>query len=77
MSSGGQREHRYDKIMEQAKMKGMKPESVKWFADFFRYGVPTHGGFALGIERLTMQILGLENVREATLFPRDMERLTP
>lgn len=77
MSSGGQREHRYEKIMEQAKMKGMKPESVKWFADFFKYGVAPHGGFALGIERLTMQILGLENVREATLFPRDTERLTP
>ncbi len=77
MSSGGQREHRYEKIMEQAELKGMKPESVKWFADFFRYGVAPHGGFALGIERLTMQILGLENVREATLFPRDMNRLTP
>ncbi len=77
MSSGGQREHRYEKIIEQAKIKGMKPESVKWFADFFKYGVPPHGGFALGIERLTMQILGLENVREATLFPRDTERLTP
>ena len=77
MSSGGQREHRYDKIMEQVKMKGMRPESVAWFSDFFKYGVPPHGGFALGIERLTMQILGLENVREATLFPRDTERLTP
>lgn len=77
MSSGGQREHRYEKIMEQAKLKGMGPQSVAWFADFFKWGVPTHGGFALGIERLTMQILGLENVREATLFPRDTERLTP
>jgi nondiscriminating aspartyl-tRNA synthetase len=77
MSSGGQREHRYNKIMEQVKIKKMKPESVKWFTDFFKYGVPTHGGFALGIERLTMQILGLENVREATLFPRDTERLVP
>lgn len=77
MSSGGQREHRHDKIIEQAKMKGMKPESINWFADFFKWGVPPHGGFALGIERLTMQILGLENVREATLFPRDTERLVP
>ncbi|MBI4170431.1 MAG: aspartate--tRNA(Asn) ligase [Candidatus Aenigmarchaeota archaeon] len=77
MSSGGQREHRYNKIIEQAKIKKMKLESINWFADFFRYGVPPHGGFALGIERLTMQILGLENVREATLFPRDTERLVP
>ncbi len=77
MSSGGQREHRYEKIIEQAKIKKMKPQSIEWFADFFKYGVPPHGGFALGIERLTMQVLGLENVREATLFPRDTERLTP
>ncbi len=77
LSSGGQREHRYDKIMSQAKEKGMNPESVKWFADFFRYGVPPHGGFAIGVERLTMQILGLKNVREAVLFPRDVERLVP
>ncbi|MBI2578083.1 MAG: aspartate--tRNA(Asn) ligase [Candidatus Aenigmarchaeota archaeon] len=77
LSSGGQREHRYEKIMGQAKEKGMKPESVKWFADFFKYGVPPHGGFALGIERLTMQLLGLKNVREAVLFPRDVNRLVP
>ncbi len=77
MSSGGQREHRYNKIIEQAKIKKMKLEPINWFADFFKYGVPPHGGFALGIERLTMQILGLENIREATLFPRDMERLVP
>ena len=77
MSSGGQREHRYEKIIEQAKIKKMNFESINWFADFFKWGVPPHGGFALGIERLTMQILGLENVREATLFPRDTERLVP
>ncbi len=77
MSSGGQREHRYDKIMEQAKIKKVSPDSIKWFADFFKYGVPPHGGFALGVERLTMQILNLENVREAALFPRDTERLVP
>ncbi|MBI4174099.1 MAG: aspartate--tRNA(Asn) ligase [Candidatus Aenigmarchaeota archaeon] len=77
MSSGGQREHRYEKIMEQAKMKDMNPESVKWFADCFRWGVAPHGGFSIGIERMTMQILGLENIREATLFPRDTERLLP
>lgn len=77
MSSGGQREHRHGKIMEQARLKGMKLSSVEWFSDFFKYGVPPHGGFALGIERLTMQLLGLDNVREATLFPRDTDRLTP
>lgn len=77
LSSGGQREHRYEKIMEQARLKGMSDKSVSWFADFFKYGVPPHGGFAIGIERFTKQILGIENVRETTLFPRDTERLTP
>lgn len=77
MSSGGQREHRYEKIISQAKEKGMKEENVRWFADCFRYGVPPHGGFALGIERITMMLLNIKNVRECALFPRDPERLTP
>jgi len=77
LSSGGQREHRYDKIIEQAKIKKMSLDSIAWFADFFKYGVPPHGGFAIGIERLTKQILNLTNVREAVLFPRDMQRLMP
>ncbi|MEM4498471.1 MAG: amino acid--tRNA ligase-related protein, partial [Nitrososphaerota archaeon] len=49
----------------------------KWFVEHFRYGAPPHGGFAIGIERLTMVILGLENIREATPFPRTPERLLP
>ncbi len=77
MSSGGQREHRHDKLLQQIREKKMPMESIKWFADFFKYGVPPHGGFSIGIERLTMQILNLPNVREAVLFPRDVDRLTP
>ncbi len=77
MSSGGQREHRYNKLMKNVKEKGISPKSVEWFTKFFRYGVPPHGGFALGIERITMMLLGLENIREAVLFPRDPGRLTP
>lgn len=77
LSSGGQREHRYDLIMKQAKEKGMNPESVRWFADFFKYGVPPHGGFAIGLERITKQLLNLQNIREAVLFPRDVERIVP
>ncbi|MDI6720747.1 MAG: aspartate--tRNA(Asn) ligase [Candidatus Aenigmarchaeota archaeon] len=77
LSSGGQREHRYEKIIEQAKIKKMSPESVAWFADFFKWAAPPHGGFAIGIERMTKQLLGLENIREATLFPRDTNRLVP
>jgi aspartyl-tRNA synthetase len=77
MSSGGQREHRYDKIIENVKERGMSLESVEWFTKFFKYGVPTHGGFAIGVERITMMLLNLENIREAVLFPRDPARLTP
>lgn len=76
-SSGGQREHRYEKIVQQLKEKQMKPESMKWFTEPFKYGVPPHGGFCIGIERFTMQLLDLPNVKEATLFSRDPERLLP
>ena len=76
-SSGGQREHRYEKIVSQIREKGMMPENLEWFTKFFRYGVPPHGGFCLGIERLVMQMLDLGNIREATLFPRAPERLLP
>jgi len=76
-SSGGQREHRYEKIIQQLKEKQMNLESMKWFTDVFKYGVPPMGGFSIGIERFTQQLLDLENVREATAFPRDPERLLP
>jgi len=77
LSSGGQREHRYEKIIEQAKEKDMSLHSIEWFAKFFKYGVPPHGGFAIGLERFIMALLNLSNVREAVLFPRDTERLVP
>lgn len=77
MSSGGQRENRYDKIIENIKNRKMSQKSVEWFTKFFKFGAPTHGGFAIGIERITMVLLGLSNVREAVLFPRDTERLVP
>jgi len=77
LSSGGQREHRYDILMNQAKEKNMKLKEVEWFTRFFKYGVPPHGGFALGIERLTQSLLSLPNIKEAVLFPRDPERLVP
>jgi nondiscriminating aspartyl-tRNA synthetase len=77
LSSGGQREHRYEKLMEQVKLKKMTESEISWFTDNFKYGVPPHGGFSLGIERMTKQILGIENVKEASLFPRTPERLKP
>lgn len=76
-SSGGQREHRYDKLISQLKEKKMKPESVEWFTKFFKYGCPPLGGFCIGIERLTMQMLDIKNVRNVVLFPRTPERLVP
>jgi aspartyl-tRNA synthetase len=77
LSSGGQREHRYDRIIQQLKEKAMTVESMEWFTKFFKYGVPPHGGFCLGIERLVMQLLNVGNVREVTLFPRTPERMLP
>ncbi|MBI4918959.1 aspartate--tRNA(Asn) ligase, partial [archaeon] len=77
LSSGGQREHRYEKILEHLKEKGVRPESVEWFTKFFKYGVPSHGGFAIGIERITQSLLNVENIRDCVLFPRDPDRLVP
>jgi aspartyl/asparaginyl-tRNA synthetase len=76
LSSGGIREHRYEERVKNILLKGLKPEDYDHLR-FWKYGMPPHGGFAIGIERLTMQILGLKNVREATLLPRDPERLKP
>jgi nondiscriminating aspartyl-tRNA synthetase len=53
----------------------MDPSKIEMFLEAFRYGAPPEGGFAFGAERITMQILGLENIREATMFPRDMNRI--
>jgi aspartyl-tRNA synthetase len=77
LSSGGQREHRYDEIMKNIKEKKLKSENFKWFTDFFKYGVPPMGGFSIGIERFTMKLLNLSNIKEAVLFARDPERLLP
>jgi aspartyl-tRNA synthetase len=76
-SSGGQREHRYERIVEQMKEQNIGQEGMRWFTEPFKFGVPPHGGFCLGIERLTMAFLGKENIRETTLFPRTPERLLP
>jgi aspartyl-tRNA synthetase len=77
LSSGGQREHRYNKLAENIREKGMNHLDLEWFTKFFKFGVPPHGGFAVGIERLTQHLLDLRNIREATLFPRDTQRLFP
>ncbi|MEM2906241.1 MAG: aspartate--tRNA(Asn) ligase [Candidatus Bathyarchaeia archaeon] len=77
VTTGGQREHRYGRLRRQCAEKGYDPDQFQFYLDFFRYGVPPHGGSGTGLERLTMQLLGLDNIRESTLLPRDPERLTP
>jgi aspartyl-tRNA synthetase len=75
--SGGQREHRHDVLCEQISGKGLKLSDFDFYTTPFKYGAPPHGGFGMGIDRLTMKLLKLPNVREAILFPRDPERLVP
>jgi len=77
LSSGGQREHRHEKILAQIREKGMDEDSLKWFTEPFRYGVPPHGGYSFGIERFTIGLANISNLKEAALFPRDPERLQP
>jgi len=73
------RENRYDVLVAQMKKQGLNPddEGYKAYLTAFKYGLPPHGGFGLGLERLTQRIIGLNNVKEATLFPRDINRLAP
>jgi nondiscriminating aspartyl-tRNA synthetase len=73
--SGGRRIHDYNKLLEHAKIWEMDPNKIKMFLDAFKYGVPPEGGFAFGAERIVMQVLGLKNIREACMFPRDMDRV--
>ena len=77
ISSGGQRVHIPDLLEKRIKEKGLDPKDFKSYIDSFRFGAPPHAGWGIGLERITMLILGLDNIREATLFPRDRERLTP
>ncbi len=73
--SGGRRINDYKQLMKHVELWEMDPSKIKMFLDAFKYGVPPEGGFAFGAERITMQILGLKNVREASMFPRDMNRI--
>lgn len=73
--TGGRRIHDYQTIMDHVKEWGIDPVSIDLYLQAFRYGMPPLGGFAFGAERITMQVLNLANIREASLFPRDMERV--
>lgn len=77
VTTGGQRIHAYDEQVAKLRRFGLDPADFEHFLLLHRYGVPPHGGLAIGLERLTMKLLGLGNVREAALFPRDLDRLTP
>ncbi len=73
--TGGRRIHDYETLIQHAKEWGVTPENIELYLQAFKYGMPPLGGFAFGAERITMHILGLKNIREASLFPRDMERV--
>ena len=77
LASGAQRIHDHDLLVERIRAKGLSPESFEFYLKTFRYGMPPHAGWGLGIERLVMTMLDLPNIREAVLFPRDRHRLTP
>lgn len=73
--SGGRRINSYEQLIKHVEIWDMDPSKVKMFLEAFKYGVPPEGGFAFGAERITMQLLELKNVREACMFPRDMNRI--
>jgi aspartyl-tRNA synthetase len=75
--SGGQREHRYDLLIEGFEQQGLDPDAFDYYTKMFKYGMPPHAGWGLGAERFVMTMLDLDNIREAVLFPRDRQRLSP
>jgi len=77
LSSGAQRIHQYDLLVERIKSKGLNPDGFEFYLKPFRFGMPQHGGFGVGCERLVMTMLSRDNIREAVLFPRDRKRLSP
>jgi nondiscriminating aspartyl-tRNA synthetase len=77
VTTGSQRIHDYDLLVRKMRERGLDPEQYKGYLSIFKHGMPPHGGLAIGLERFTMQLLGLSNVKEATLFPRDRRRLEP
>ncbi len=77
ITTGGQRIHDYHSLLGKMEKRGMTEEGMEQYLSAFKYGMPPHGGLGIGLERLTMKLTGEDNVREATLFPRDMSRLEP
>jgi len=77
ITTGGQRIHDYQTLVDKIAAKGMEEEGLEQYLNTFRYGMPPHGGLGIGLERLTMKLTGEDNVRETTLYPRDLSRLEP
>ncbi|MBQ5734128.1 MAG: aspartate--tRNA(Asn) ligase [Lachnospiraceae bacterium] len=77
ITTGGQRIHDYNELLEKIEKRGMTTEGMEQYLDTFKHGMPPHGGLGIGLERLTMKLIGEDNVRETTLFPRDLSRLEP
>jgi aspartyl-tRNA synthetase len=76
-ASGGQREHRYDRLVSRMKAQDLDPSQFEFYLSPFRYGMPPHGGWGFGVDRMVQVLLGFGNIREAILFPRDRSRLVP
>jgi aspartyl-tRNA synthetase len=77
LSSGSTRINRKDELIERMKMQGLNPDAFEYHLKIFDYGMPPHAGFGLGLERFLMIIANLDNIRDATFYPRDIERLSP
>lgn len=77
ITSGGQRIHDYNEIIDKLTRKGLNPKNFEFFTTAHKHGLPPHGGLGIGLERVTQRLLGLENIKSATMYPRDIHRLTP
>lgn len=77
VTTGAQREHRYDVLVSQAKEKSMRLEPIQFYLNFFKYGCPPHGGFGMGPNRMVMKLLGIDNVRDVSFLYRGVKRLEP
>jgi nondiscriminating aspartyl-tRNA synthetase len=77
IATGGQRINEYDELIESMKRKNVGIKGMEFYVNAFKYAIPPHGGWGMGSERIIKQILGLDNIKEAVLFPRDVKRITP
>ncbi|HEV2068688.1 MAG TPA: amino acid--tRNA ligase-related protein, partial [Acidimicrobiales bacterium] len=77
VTTGAQREHRYDRLVGQARDRGVAIEPIDYFLDCFRFGCPPHGGFGFGLTRMLMCLLGRQDVRDVTFLHRGRDRLRP